>query len=65
MEDVKVSYTENAREGKAAMMEGCDRTCRAGVFVKNVEKLVMKNVKIEGCEGPEFEIDGVDEQEIQ
>lgn len=65
MEDVKVSYAENAREGKAAMMEGCDRTCRAGVFVKNVEKLVMKNVKIEGCEGPEFEIDGVDEQEIQ
>jgi len=61
MENVSITYAENAREGKAAMMAGCERSCRQGIFVRNAKKVSLKNVVLKGNEGKAVDIDGVDE----
>lgn len=42
-------------------MQGCEITCRKGIFARNINKLTMKNVVIEGCEGEPLDIEEVDE----
>ena len=59
-ENVAVSYAKDAKSGVAAMMLGCDESCRAGLVAGNVKELVLKNVKIEGCSGEEIVADNVD-----
>ena len=44
----------------AAMMLGCDEASRQGLIVSNVEKLILKNVNIEGCDGEAIVADNVD-----
>ncbi len=61
MENVTISYAQDAREGKAAMMTGCERGCKQGIFVRNARKVTMKNVVLEGNEGKAVDIDDVDE----
>lgn len=61
MENVRITYAEDARPGTAAMMQGCEITCRKGIFARNINKLTMKNVVIEGCEGEPLDIEEVDE----
>ena len=41
-------------------MRECRPTCRQGIFVKNVERLVLSDVHLEGAE-KELEWEGVDE----
>lgn len=59
-ENVKVTYAAEAKSGVAAMMLGCDESCRAGIVAMNAEKLVLKNVEIEGCEGEAIVAENVD-----
>lgn len=59
-ENVDVSYAKEAKSGVAAMMTGCDESVRAGILAMNVEKLVLKDVHIEGCEGEEIMAENVD-----
>ncbi len=61
MENVTITYAEEAKEGKAAMMTGCERSSRQGIFVRNAKKVTMKNVVLEGNEGEPIDIDNVDE----
>lgn len=61
MENVHITYAEDAEAGTAAMMQGCEPTCRKGIFARNIEKLTMKNVVIEGCDGEPLDIEAVDE----
>lgn len=50
-ENIHVTYAEDAKSGVAAMMTECKESCKAGIFALNAKKLVLKNVKVEGCEG--------------
>ena len=50
-------------QGVAAMMLGCDEASRQGLIVSNVEKLILKNVNIEGCDGEAIVADNVDKIE--
>lgn len=59
-ENINFSYAENAKSGVAAMMLGCDEGCRQGLVVSNIEKLVLKNVNINGCDGEAIVADNVD-----
>jgi len=59
-ENVDVSYAKEAKSGVAAMMIGCEESSRAGILAMNVEKLVLKNVNIEGCEGEAVIAENVD-----
>ena len=45
------------------MMLGCDEASRQGLIVSNVEKLILKNVNIEGCDGEAIVAENVDKIE--
>ena len=53
-ENIHISYSENAQPGTAAMMLGCEESCKKGIVVNNIEELVLKNVNITGCIGEEI-----------
>ena len=61
MENVYINFAEDARPGKAAMMNGCDAGSKQGVFIRNADKVTLKNVVIEGYEGEPTNIEEVGE----
>lgn len=61
MENISISYAEDAIEGLPAMMDDFDPVSKMGIFVNNVKTLKMKNIHIEGHTGDTFLIDNVDE----
>ncbi len=61
MENVRISYAEEAKPGKAAMMAGCERSCKQGIFIRNAQKVTLKNVVVAGNEGKTLDIEDVDE----
>ena len=61
MENIRVTYADDAMEGQPAMMEGCDSYMRrGGIYANNIEELVLKNVKVEGQEGPALTAENID-----
>ncbi len=60
MENIYIAYAMNAVKGTAAMMSGCEPSCKQGIFVRQVEHLTLKNVTLEGNEGKAFDIEDVD-----
>lgn len=61
MENVHITYAKDAVEGKAAMMTGCETTCRKGIFARNVDQFILKNVQLEGIEGKAYDIEQVNQ----
>ncbi len=61
MRNISFSYAENPTEGVPAMSEGVPRSTKRGVFARNVAKLTLENIKLEGQEGQDYELIGVDE----
>jgi polygalacturonase len=51
MENVRISYKEDAGAGKPVMSENVPDCCKAGIYAENVQKLVLENVEIDGCRG--------------
>ncbi len=60
MENVYISYTDNPTPEYPAMTCGIDPCTKKGFYALNVDKISMKNVVIEGCDGEAFEFSGVD-----
>lgn len=60
-ENVEVSYAKDAKPGVAAMMLGCDESCKAGILALNCKELILKNVNIEGCSGEDIVAENVDQ----
>lgn len=61
MRNVGVSFADDAKCDVPIMSNGVDACSRKGLFARNVKKMVLENVTIEGCAGEEFELFGVDE----
>ncbi len=61
MNNVHISYAEDAVPGRAAMMTGCEKGSKKGIFVRNAVKVVLKNVTLDGNQGEAVDLDGVDE----
>ncbi len=61
MDTVTISFAANAEAGIAAMMRECVPTCRQGVFIKNVKKVIWNKVSLEGAAEKEH-WEGVDER---
>jgi len=59
-ENIDFSYADNAKSGVAAMMSGCEESCKQGMVVSNIKELVLKNVHVVGCDGEEIVADNVD-----
>lgn len=51
MEDVRVSYAQEAKADIPAMLEGAEPVSRMGIFAANIDTLALKNVMVEGQEG--------------
>lgn len=60
MNEVYIFYAPDAKEGIAAMMRECTPTCRQGILARNIKRLVLKEVHLEGAK-KELEWEGVDE----
>lgn len=50
-ENVNISFAKEKNEGVPAMMDGVEPMTGCGLFVKNVEELILDNVNIEGQTG--------------
>ncbi len=61
MKNISISYAENPKFDKPAMSDGVRMSSRRGLFARNVAKLTLENVKIEGQDGEAYEFIGVDE----
>lgn len=61
MKDISFGYAENPKEGVPAMSEGVPKSTKRGLFARNVAKLTLENIRIEGQDGPDYEFEGVDE----
>ncbi|MBS6956492.1 MAG: glycoside hydrolase family 28 protein [Enterocloster asparagiformis] len=59
-ENVSVSYAADVKSEIPAMMDGLPPMAKAGIFVKNVGRLTLKNVRVEGCAGEEIVAENVD-----
>ena len=60
MRNIEFSYAENPMSGVPAMSEGVPKSTKRGLFARNVAKLTLENIKIEGQDGLDYEFDGVD-----
>ncbi len=63
MENVQIAFAENPEPGTAAMMTGCEETAGKGIFIRNAENVVLKDVELTGYRGEPVDIDGVDHWE--
>lgn len=61
MRNISISYAENPKCDVPAMSEGVPKCSRRGIFARNVTKLTLDNVKVEGQDGEAYEFIGVDE----
>ncbi len=60
LKHVHVSYADNPKKGVPAMSEGVEECSRKGLFARNIQKLILEDVTIEGQEGEPMELIGVD-----
>ncbi len=60
-ENINFTYAEDAKSGVAAMMVACEEGSKQGIIASNVEKLILKNVNIDGCVGEQIVATNVDE----
>ncbi len=59
-ENINFSFAKEAKSGVAAMMLYCKEGSKQGIVVNNIEELILRNVKVEGCEGEPVVADNVD-----
>lgn len=61
MRHVEVSFAENPKCDVPAMSEGVEACTRKGIFLKNVKRVTLDHVSVQGCDGDEVTVDGIDE----
>lgn len=61
MRNVSVSFAGEAKCDVPIMSEGVDACSKKGIYARNVERLILDRVSIEGCEGEPLELIGVGE----
>lgn len=61
MKNISISYADEAKCDVPAMSEGVEKSSKRGLFARNVAKMTLDNVKIEGQTGEAYELVGVDE----
>ena len=61
MRNIKVGYADNPKCDVPAMSNGVDACTRKGIFARNIKKIVLDNVSIEGQDGDAVVLEDVDE----
>ncbi|MCM1057567.1 MAG: glycosyl hydrolase family 28 protein [Firmicutes bacterium] len=60
MRNISFRYAEDAKCDVPAMSVGVPKSSRRGLYARNVSKLTLDNVVIEGQDGEAYELEGVD-----
>lgn len=63
MKNIHISYAENPKCDRPAMSEGVEASSKRGLFARNVARLTLDHVTIEGQDGEAYELIGVDDLE--
>ena len=61
LKNISISYAENPKFDVPAMTEGVEKSSKRGFYARNIKKLILENVHIEGQDGEKFELYGIDE----
>lgn len=61
MRNIFIRFAETAKYGVPAMTDGVGESSKRGLFARNIAKLTIENVHIEGQKGEAYELIGVDE----
>jgi len=61
MKHVHITYAENPKFDVPAMSCGVPKSSKRGLFARNITKLYLEDVTIEGQEGQAMELEAVDE----
>ena len=64
MEHVHVTYADRPKADIPAMMEGISPMSGRGIYANNVKLLLLKDVAIEGQEGPAVTLENIDQTGI-
>lgn len=59
--NVSITYADDPQPDEPAMMDDIEPVAKMGIFAENVQKLVLKQVSVEGCDGEPFILNHVDE----
>ena len=59
MRNIRMRYAPQAVSGMPAMAEGIEAVSKKGIVIGNVDRLILKNIDIEGQEGEPFELTNV------
>lgn len=57
---VTIDYDENPEPDEPAMMDDIQLTAKMGLFIKNVQQLVLNHVTVTGCEGEPLILEHID-----
>ena len=60
MDNISVTYAEDAKADVPAMMEGIEPCKKMGVFADNIEHLTLRHVQIKGQNGEPFILNHID-----
>jgi polygalacturonase len=61
MRRVKIGYADHPKCDVPAMSDGVEACSKRGIFARNIRKLTLEDVVITGQDGPDIEIESVDE----
>ena len=63
MRNCEISFATQARAGVPIMSGGVGACAKRGIYASNIKTLVLDHVAIQGCDGRELELDGVEQVE--
>ncbi len=61
LENISISFADDAKPGIAAMETFAEEHCRMGIYIDNVRRVLIKNVKLSGVDGDLLLADHTDE----
>jgi hypothetical protein len=59
LENIKFTFSPNAKPSRPAMREFMEEFCRVGMYFDNVKTLNINNVSVEGAIGDDLVIDHI------
>ncbi len=65
LENIHISFAPDARPDRPAMQEFAKERCRLGLYLDNVRKVSVKNVRLEGVEGEKLIAGGCESVETE
>ena len=57
---VTIDYDENPEPDEPAMMDDIQLTAKMGLYINNVQELVLNDVSISGCDGEPLLLKNID-----